>query len=104
MAELKKSFHCKSSLASSVASSLTLQMQSKMMTYDRVITELNCAAPHTPSSTHQSIRVSLDVAPDSRSLQITQNFHVLSKITAEPPALPPIEHASAHPQHPDSRT
>ncbi|KAJ7176543.1 hypothetical protein C8R46DRAFT_1029875 [Mycena filopes] len=64
MAELKKSFHCKSSLASSVASSLTLQMQSKMMTYDRVITELNCAAPHTPSSTHQSIRVSLDVAPD----------------------------------------
>src|SRR5262245_32696512 len=27
---------------------------------------------------------------------MTQNFHVLSKITAEPPALPPIEHASAH--------
>lgn len=30
------------------------------------------------------------------SLQISQNFHVLSKITAEPPALPPLEHASAH--------
>ncbi len=29
-------------------------------------------------------------------MQITQNFHILSKITAEPPALPPIEHAGAH--------
>ena len=29
-------------------------------------------------------------------LQITQNFHVLAKITGEPPALPPIEHAGAH--------
>jgi len=29
-------------------------------------------------------------------LQITQNFHILSKITSEPPALPPIEHAGAH--------
>jgi nuclear pore complex protein Nup93 len=27
---------------------------------------------------------------------MTQNFHVLSKITSEPPALPPVEHASAH--------
>jgi nuclear pore complex protein Nup93 len=27
---------------------------------------------------------------------MTQNFHVLAKITGEPPALPPIEHASAH--------
>jgi hypothetical protein len=27
---------------------------------------------------------------------MAQNFHVLAKITAEPPALPPIEHASAH--------
>ena len=27
---------------------------------------------------------------------MTQNFHILSKITAEPPSLPPIEHASAH--------
>lgn len=29
-------------------------------------------------------------------MQMTQNFHVLAKITAEPPALPPIEHAGAH--------
>ena len=27
---------------------------------------------------------------------MAQNFHVLAKITAEPPALPPVEHASAH--------
>lgn len=27
---------------------------------------------------------------------MTQNFHVLAKITAEPPALPPLEHAGAH--------
>lgn len=27
---------------------------------------------------------------------MTQNFHVLSKITGEPPALPPVEHAGAH--------
>ncbi len=29
-------------------------------------------------------------------MQMTQNFHVLAKIAAEPPALPPIEHAGAH--------
>ena len=28
--------------------------------------------------------------------QTTQNFHVLSKITAEPPSLPPVAHAGAH--------
>lgn len=27
---------------------------------------------------------------------MSQNFHVLSKITAEPPAIPPVEHAGAH--------
>ena len=27
---------------------------------------------------------------------MTQNFHILAKITEEPPALPPVEHASAH--------
>ena len=29
-------------------------------------------------------------------MQMTQNFHILAKITGEPPALPPIEHAGAH--------
>ena len=32
----------------------------------------------------------------SRAIQMTQNFHILAKITEEPPALPPVEHASAH--------
>jgi len=27
---------------------------------------------------------------------MTQNFHVLARITGEPPALPPVEHAGAH--------
>ena len=27
---------------------------------------------------------------------MTQTYHILSKITAEPPALPPVEHAGAH--------
>ena len=27
---------------------------------------------------------------------MTRNFHVLAKITGEPPALPPMEHAGAH--------
>jgi nuclear pore complex protein Nup93 len=27
---------------------------------------------------------------------MTKIFHILSKVTAEPPALPPIEHAGAH--------
>ncbi|KAJ7070195.1 nucleoporin-interacting protein NIC96 [Mycena amicta] len=83
MTELKKSFHGKS-LASSITPSLTLQMQSKMMTYDRVITELNAARLHGTSY------------PIPRSAQMSHNFHVLAKITGEPPALPPVEHASAH--------
>ncbi|KAJ7051137.1 nucleoporin-interacting protein NIC96 [Mycena amicta] len=97
MTELKKSFHGKS-LASSVAPSLTLQMQSKMMTYDRVITELNAARLHGTSYpiVHALARAAYDVATDPRSAQMSHNFHVLAKITGEPPALPPIEHASAH--------
>ena len=27
---------------------------------------------------------------------MTENFHILSKVTAEPPALPPVKHAGAH--------
>ncbi|KAJ7259621.1 nucleoporin-interacting protein NIC96 [Mycena rebaudengoi] len=82
----------------STAPSLTLQMQSKMMVYDRVITELNAARLRGTSYpiVHALIRASLDVAPDPRALQTTHTFHVLAKITAEPPALPPLEHASAH--------
>jgi hypothetical protein len=27
---------------------------------------------------------------------MTQHFHILSKVTAEPPALPPVEHTGVH--------
>ncbi|KII86506.1 hypothetical protein PLICRDRAFT_114494 [Plicaturopsis crispa FD-325 SS-3] len=98
MAEMKKSFHGKSSLAASTGPSLTLQMQSKMMAYDRVISELNSARLRGTSFpiVHSLIEASLVVNPDPRALQMTQNFHILSKITSEPPALPPVEHAGAH--------
>ncbi|KAG6332408.1 hypothetical protein ID866_6679 [Astraeus odoratus] len=43
LAEMKKSFHARGSLAASTGPSLTLQMQSKMMAYDRAVCELNAA-------------------------------------------------------------
>ncbi|KAF7315286.1 Nucleoporin-interacting protein [Mycena indigotica] len=94
MAELKKSFHSKPS----VAPSLTLQMQSRMMIYDRVMTSLNAARLRGTSYpiVHALARAAYEVATDPRSAQMSQNFHVLAKITGEPPALPPTEHASAH--------
>ncbi|THU98598.1 NIC-domain-containing protein [Dendrothele bispora CBS 962.96] len=99
VAELKKSFYGKSSLlAASTTPSLSLQMQTKMMVYDRVITELNAARLRGTSFpiVHALMESSLSQAADARSHQMAQNFHVLSKITAEPPSLPPVEHASAH--------
>ena len=90
-------------------------MQTKMMAYDRVVTELNVARLRGTSFpiVHSLIEASLAVASDvrsslhppyislnfftqSRAIQMTQNFHILAKITEEPPALPPVEHASAH--------
>ncbi|PFH50708.1 hypothetical protein AMATHDRAFT_144459 [Amanita thiersii Skay4041] len=98
LAELKQSIHGKSALSTSVSPSLTLQMQSKMMAYDRVISELNAARLRGTSFpiVHALIEASLTASSDSRSVQMTQNFHVLSKITNEPPYLPPTEHAGAH--------
>ncbi|KAF9456680.1 nucleoporin-interacting protein NIC96 [Collybia nuda] len=98
LVELKKSTHSKSTLMSSTSPSLTLQMQSKMMAYDRVISDMNAARLRGTSYpiVHSLITASLAVTSDLRSIQMTQNFHVLSKITLEPPALPPVEHAGAH--------
>ncbi|KAI0960869.1 hypothetical protein AcV7_000128 [Taiwanofungus camphoratus] len=98
VSELKKSLHGKSLLAASTGPSPNLQMQSKMMAYDRVVADLNNARLRGTSYpiVHALIGASLSVNPDQRALQLTQNFHVLSKITAEPPALPPLEHAGAH--------
>ncbi|KAF4572443.1 Nuclear pore protein [Pleurotus pulmonarius] len=94
--DLKKSVLGKS--VSATTPSLSLQMQSKMMAYDRVITELNAARLRGTSFPiiHSLINASLSVTSQSKSMQMTQNFHVLAKIAAEPPALPPIEHAGAH--------
>ncbi|KDR68691.1 hypothetical protein GALMADRAFT_256474 [Galerina marginata CBS 339.88] len=97
--DLRASALGKSALGAPTASpSLSLQMQTKMMAYDRVITDLNSARLQGTSYpiVHALINASLAVASDPRSIQTTQNFHVLSKITAEPPALPPITHAGAH--------
>ncbi len=89
------------------------------MAYDRVISDLNAARLRGTSYpiVHALIQASLAINAEvsgtpkafcypsgidvlrynqQRSLQIPQNFHILSKITAEPPALPPLEHASAH--------
>ncbi|KAK2462123.1 hypothetical protein APHAL10511_006586 [Amanita phalloides] len=98
VAELKQSTHVRSALSTSVPQSITLQMQSKMMAYNRVTSELNSSRLRATSFpiVHALIEASLAVAPDSRSLQMTQNFHVLAKIVQEPPYLPPIEHPGAH--------
>ena len=92
-------------------------MQSKMLAYDQAVSELNKARLRGTSFpiVHALIQASLSANSDvstytsilpcshsllwsikPRSLQITQNFHVLAKITSEPPALPPIAHAGAH--------
>ncbi|GLB36674.1 putative nuclear pore protein [Lyophyllum shimeji] len=98
MVDLKKSTHGKSTLMSSIAPSLSLQMQNKMMAYDRVIVDLNAARLRGTSYpiAHSLLSASTVVDPDSRYTRMTQVFHILAKITAEPPALPPIEHAGAH--------
>lgn len=91
-------------------------MQSKMMAYDRVVSELNASRLRGTSYpvVHALVQASLSANSDvsshqlqydspcshlpsqPRSLQITQTFHILSKITGEPPALPPLSHAGAH--------
>ncbi|KAF8170381.1 nucleoporin-interacting protein NIC96 [Pholiota molesta] len=62
-----------------------------MMAYDRVITEMNNARLRGTSYpiVHALTDASLALATDSRGIQMTQNFHVLAKITGEPPALRP---------------
>ncbi|KAG1777297.1 nucleoporin-interacting protein NIC96 [Suillus placidus] len=98
LAEMKKSFHGKAALAASTGPSLTLQMQSKMMAYDRAISELNAARLRgTPCPViHLLMQAAASLNSEPSSQQMLQNFHVLAKITGEPPALPPVEHAGAH--------
>jgi hypothetical protein len=96
-------------IVSPVGPNLSLHMQTKMMAYDRVVTELNVARLRGTffPIVHSLIEASLAVASDvssftcsillhllkyflaqSRAIQMTQNFHILAKITEKPPALP----------------
>ncbi|KAG9310292.1 hypothetical protein JVU11DRAFT_9410 [Chiua virens] len=84
--------------AGSTGPSLTLQMQSKMMVYDRAVGELNAARLRGTSCpiVHLFMQAAASLNAEAASSQMMFNFHVLAKITGEPPALPPVEHAGAH--------
>ncbi|KAL4069265.1 nucleoporin-interacting protein NIC96 [Scleroderma citrinum] len=98
LAEMKKSFHARGSLAASTGPSLTLQMQSKMMVYDRAVCDLNSARLRGTSCPiiHHLMQAAVSLNQESSAMQMTFNCHILVKITGEPPALPPVEHAGAH--------
>ncbi|EIM91909.1 nucleoporin-interacting protein NIC96 [Stereum hirsutum FP-91666 SS1] len=97
VAQYRKSHSGKSAFAMSTGPSPSLQMQSKMMAYDRPITELNQARLRGVSYPiiHALLHSSLALHPD-RTNPMSQLFHLLSKITSEPPSIPPLSHSSAH--------
>ena len=74
------------------------------MAYDRVVTELNSCRLRGTSYpiTHALLQTSLSIPTPNQSsssqptVLFAPTLHILSKITAEPPSLPPLEHASAH--------
>ncbi|KAH8120687.1 nucleoporin-interacting protein NIC96 [Phellopilus nigrolimitatus] len=97
--DFRRSLRASTSLGQSTSGQLSnnLQMQSKMLAYDLAITELNKARLRGTSYpiVHTLLKISQDVSTD-RSSQLPQLFHTLTKIAAEPPVLPPLEHAGAH--------
>lgn len=86
------------------------------MAYDRPVIELNQARlrgisyPIIHSLLQASLSLQSEVSPPpschymphhslkshQRTHLITQIFHLLTKITAEPPSIPPLSHSSAH--------
>ncbi|TFK99639.1 nucleoporin-interacting protein NIC96 [Pterulicium gracile] len=98
MMDLKKSYHSKGALNTSVAPSISLAMQSKMAAYHNVVSELNSARLKGTSYpvVHSLINAALAVNGDTYNLQMAQNFHVLSKITLEPPSVASVEQAGTH--------
>ncbi|KAI9513141.1 nucleoporin-interacting protein NIC96 [Russula earlei] len=94
---LSQTPHSRSPLTLIHAPSLTLQVQGKMMAYNRVVVELNAARLRGASFpiVHSFIQAALSLNPD-RSQQVVQTFHILAKITGEPPGIPPVAHAGAH--------
>ncbi|KZS90373.1 nucleoporin-interacting protein NIC96 [Sistotremastrum niveocremeum HHB9708] len=67
----------------------TAQMHTKMMAYDRVITEFNAARLNGSSFPiiHSLIQAT-DSLDNEKSPQTLQTFQILAKITGEPPVLP----------------
>lgn len=61
-------------------------MQNRMMAYDRAVTELNAARLRGVS--FPVVHAFMQVAASLNTPQTLQTFHILSKITAEPPAIP----------------
>ncbi|KAH8101571.1 nucleoporin-interacting protein NIC96 [Cristinia sonorae] len=98
VSELKQSKLGKSLLSASTGPAPDVQTQSKMLAYDRVIVELNSARLRGTSYpiVHALMQASLSLNPEARAPQITQDFHILAKITGEPPSAVPLQHASAH--------
>ncbi|KAI0028083.1 nucleoporin-interacting protein NIC96 [Vararia minispora EC-137] len=84
-------------LALSTGPAPTLETQRKMMAYNVPIVECNAARLKGVSYPiiHSLARATLSMNPDSAQ-QITQNYAILVKITNEPPAIAPPEHAGAH--------
>ena len=85
------------------------------MAYDRVVVDLNAARLRGTSFPviHAFIQAALSLNPDVRAIlmpasfsylstipqrthQVIQLFHILAKITGEPPGTPPLAHAGAH--------
>ncbi|PIL30799.1 transporter [Ganoderma sinense ZZ0214-1] len=96
--ELKKSAHGKNLLSASIGLSPNIQMQSKMMAYDRVVSDLNSARLRGTSFPiiHGLRAAAASTDNPQKFNQIMQNFHVLAKIVGEQPQLPPVSHAGAH--------
>ncbi|KAF8905156.1 nucleoporin-interacting protein NIC96 [Mucidula mucida] len=88
VADFKKSMHGKlaSSLSAVSTPSLNLQMQNRMMAYDRAVADLNAARLRKVS--FPIVHTFMHVAASLNTPQILQTFHILSKITSEPPAVP----------------
>lgn len=96
--ETKKAFQKSHAVQPVAASPLSLQMQNKMLVYDRTVTELNTARIRATSYPiiHALIEAAASQTSDPRSQQMAQNFAILARITGESPASPPVEHSGAH--------
>ncbi|KAH6917714.1 nucleoporin-interacting protein NIC96 [Coprinopsis sp. MPI-PUGE-AT-0042] len=77
VSDLRSSTNQRNNLMASVGPNVSLQMQSKMMAYDRVVTELNSARLRGTSFpiVHSLMEAAQSLATDSRGTQMLLNFH-----------------------------